>query len=94
MKIYWLHKALHDLDSEADYIAAKNPQAAQRIVMRIAQAIGKLQYNYELGRVGRITGTRELIVAKTRYIIPYRIRDNRIEILRIFHTSRKLPQHW
>ena len=36
--------------------------------------------------------TRELVVPKTRYIVPYRVRGDTIEILRVFHTSRRLPQ--
>ena len=47
-----------------------------------------------LGRPGRVPNTRELAVLKTRYIVPYRVRDDTIEILRVFHTSRRLPQKW
>ncbi len=71
MKIYWLRKALYDLDKEAAYIAAENPRAAREIAMRISQAAGQLQNYPELGRPGRFEGTRELIVVGTRYLIPY-----------------------
>jgi plasmid stabilization system protein ParE len=33
-------------------------------------------------------------VSKTRYIVPYRVRGDIVEILRVFHTSRRLPDHW
>ena len=96
MEIKWLHNALHDLDAEATYIAKGDPAAARPTVQRIHQAVSQLSENPALGRPGRIHGTRELVVRKTRYIIPYRVRPrlNRIEILRIFHTSRKLPRRW
>jgi len=41
-----------------------------------------------------VPGTRELIVTKTRYIVPYRVRGETVEILRVFHTSRRLPDRW
>jgi plasmid stabilization system protein ParE len=41
-----------------------------------------------------VVGTRELLVPKTRYLIPYRIRADQVEILRVFHTSRKPPKRW
>jgi toxin ParE1/3/4 len=96
MEIKWLRKALHNLDHEADYIARDDPAAARLVVQRIHQAVNQLSDNPALGHPGRIHGTRELVVHKTRYLIPYRVRPrlNRIEILRVFHTSRKLPQRW
>lgn len=96
MKIKWLTKALKNLNDEASYIAQDDPAAARLAVQRIHSAVNLLPDNPALGRPGRILGTRELIVPNTRYIIPYRVRPklNRIEILRIFHTSRRLPQSW
>ena len=44
-----------------------------------------------IGRPGRVLGTRELIVSKTRYIVPYRVHGEIVEVLRVFHTSRRLP---
>jgi toxin ParE1/3/4 len=47
-----------------------------------------------MGRPGRVPGTRELLVPKTRYLIPYRFRRGTIEILRVFHASRRPPKRW
>jgi plasmid stabilization system protein ParE len=41
-----------------------------------------------------LPNTRELVVLKTRYVVPYRVRGDTVEILRVFHTSRRLPQKW
>ena len=41
-----------------------------------------------------VVTVRELVVAKTRYIVPYRVRGETVEILRVFHTSRRLPDRW
>lgn len=90
----WLRKALRNLDEEATYVAQDNLQASQQVVARIAQAVELLRQQPGLGRPGRIAGTREFPVTNTRYLIPYRVRARRIEILRLFHTSRKLPSRW
>jgi toxin ParE1/3/4 len=94
MQVRWLKKALENLDSEAQYIAEDNPQAAGIVVTRIRDSVNQLADDQSLGRPGRVVGTRELVVQKTRYIIPYRVRNNCIEVLRVFHTSRKLPHRW
>jgi len=96
MQIKWLNKALKNLDDEAEHIAKDDPAAARRVVQRIVDAVLQLLDNPALGHPGRIHGTRELVVPDTRYIVPYRVRSRlgRIEILRVFHTSRRLPQRW
>jgi len=94
LQVVWLRKALLNLDEEAAYIARDNPQAAQQVVARIVHAVELLRHQSGLGRPGRVPGTRELPVANTRYLIPYRVRGKRIEILRVFHTSRKPPSQW
>ena len=92
----WLETALRNLDDEAEYIARENPVAARALVQRISQTVELLIENPALGRPGRIHGTRELVIPGTRYVIPYRVRSrlNRIEILRVFHASRRLPRRW
>lgn len=96
MEIKWLRNALLNLDQELNYIAQSDPAAARMIMQRIHQAISHLIDNPASGHPGRIPGTRELVVQKTRYIIPYRIRPrtNTLEILRVFHSSRKPPKNW
>ncbi len=96
MQIKWLLKALQNLDKEAEYIAKDDPLAAKAVVQRIQQTILLLEENPALGHPGRLPGTRELVIPKTRYIVPYRVRPRlqRIEILRVFHTSLKQPERW
>ena len=94
LEIAWLRKALVNLAEEATYIAQDNPRAAQEVVARINQAVGLLASQPGLGRPGRVHGTRELPVPMTRYLIPYRVRGQRVEILRVFHTSRKPRSQW
>ena len=94
MRVRWLRSALRNLDDEATYIAADDPAAARQVVARVLAAVAALQAQPALGRPGRVPGTRELVVARTRYVVPYRAREDTIEILRVFHTSRRPPARW
>ena len=92
MHILWSPEALEDLSSLREYIAQDDPVAARRIALRIIRAVEELlRANPELGRSGRVSGTRELVVGKTPYIVPYRVRDNSLQILRVYHSSQSRP---
>jgi len=94
MRVRWLRKALRNLDDEASHIAADSPAAAQVVVQRILDAVALLPEQPGMGRPGRVPGTRELVVLKTRYLVPYRVRGQIVEVLRVFHTSRRRPERW
>jgi addiction module RelE/StbE family toxin len=92
VQVSWLRTALANLDSEAAYLARDSPAAAARVVAAIQHAVGELANYPAIGRPGRVPGTRELVVAHTSYVIPYRVRRDRVEILRVFHAARKWPR--
>ncbi len=94
MRVRWLLTALRNLDEEASFIAADDSVAARLVVKRVLEAVAQLAEQPGLGRPGRVHGTRELVVSKTRYVVPYRVRGDTVEILRVFHTSRRLPKRW
>jgi plasmid stabilization system protein ParE len=94
MQVRWLRTALRNLEDEAAHIAADDRAAARLVVERVLQAVEQLAEQPSLGRPGRVPGTRELVVAGTRYLVPYRVRRDAVEILRVFHTSRRLPARW
>lgn len=94
MRVRWLRAALANLEAEGDYIAEDNPAAADRFVQRIFRATDLLAKNPAMGRPGRVAGTRELVIGDTPYIIPYRVRANAVEILRVFHAARKWPKRF
>jgi len=94
VRIKWLRTALRNLDDEATYIAQEDPAAARLVVARVLDAVAHLADQPGLGRPGRVPGTRELGVLKTRYLVPYRVQGNTVEVLRVFHTSRRLPGKW
>jgi toxin ParE1/3/4 len=92
MNIIWSPEAIQDLISLRAYIAEENPAGARRIVLRIIHDVEHLlPDNPQLGRPGRVAGTRELVVPQTPYIVPYRVQRATIQILRAFHSARRWP---
>jgi toxin ParE1/3/4 len=92
MKVKWVRLALNDLDEAGEFIAQDNPEAASRVLKRIWDAVQMLADHPHAGRAGRVPGTRELVIAGTPFIIPYRVAENTIQILRVLHGKRKWPQ--
>ena len=94
MRIRWTRPALADLEAIGDFIARDNPAAASRTVARVVASVGKLRDHRNLGRPGRLTGTRELVVAGTPYLAPYRVHSDEIEVLAVFHGARRWPDRF
>jgi toxin ParE1/3/4 len=93
--IVWSQEAVEDLAAIRAYIAEDDPEAARRIALRIIHSIEDLlSGNPEMGRPGRVPGTRELVVPRTPYVVPYRVRNNRIQVLRVYHGARKWPERF
>ena len=91
MQVKWLRRALRNLDQEAARIAQNNRRAAAELIAQANQVTQLLALHPGLGRPGRVPGTREVMLPNFPYIIPYRVKDQCVEILRVFHTSRKWP---
>ena len=91
MIIRWLEDAIHDLQALRHYIAQDNPSAATKIAKRILSSVKLLAEQPGIGRSGRVPDTRELVVSQTPYIIPYRVKNNDIEVLRVLHSAMQWP---
>ena len=95
MIILWSPEAINDLAALRATIAEDNPAAAQRVTLHIIRNIEHLLAGQpHMGRPGRVPGTRELVVPRTPYIVPYRIRNNRLQVLRVYHGARKWPERF
>jgi addiction module RelE/StbE family toxin len=92
VRVRWLRRALEGLEEEAAYIARDDPDAAVRVVTRIASSVDRLATHPASGRPGRVPGIRELIVPGTPYLVAYRVRGETVEILRLLHGARKWPE--
>lgn len=89
-KVKFSQAAVNDLDSIQKYIYENNKEAAQKVISHIIEKIETvILSNPAAGRPGRVLSTRELVITKYPYIIPYQVRENVIFILRVLHTSRK-----
>ena len=94
MRVKWLERALFDLDDIEAFVSLDDPAAANGVVLKIVKSVSLMQEQPGMGRAGRISGTRELVIADTPYIVPYRVKDNAVQILRVYHTSRKWPDRF
>jgi toxin ParE1/3/4 len=80
-----------DLDHLVRRIAESDVAAAFRTEDRIVAAVARLNAHPSSGRAGRWSDTRELVVARTAYVVIYRLRNDLVEILRVMHGARDWP---
>jgi len=92
MTLIWSPEIIHDLIALRAHIAEQDPAAAKRVALHILYCVEYLlSENPKLGAPGRVPDTRELVIPKTPYIVPYRERRAKIEIARVYHASRRWP---
>ena len=72
-----------------EYIEKNSEQNAALVAARILSAVKLLESHPEVGRPGRLPGTRELVVPDTPYVMPYRVRRGRLELIAVFHGRQK-----
>lgn len=94
MQVKWLRKAIQNLDAEAEYIAQENPKIATDMFEYVKAKVDALGDFPATGRPGRVPGTRELVIDRYPYLVPYRVVGNELQVLRVFHTRRKPPKSW
>jgi len=90
-RLEWAAPALIDLRAAGDYIAQEKPPAAGRVASRVREAVELLQELPNLGRPGRLAGTKELVVSGTPFIVVYRVRQGDVQILRLLHHAWRWP---
>jgi toxin ParE1/3/4 len=79
------------LEDIRERIAADNPTVAIRMIERIRVAVTRLAGSPDLGRPGRVAGTRELVILRTPYIVPYRVTGDVGQIITILHGAQRWP---
>jgi plasmid stabilization system protein ParE len=94
MKIRLMRAAIRDLRETRTYIAQDDPKAAAQVAMRLERAITLIAERPDIGRPATDQPVREWSVPGLPFVIPYRISDDTIEIVRVFHTSRRRPPIW
>lgn len=91
MKIVWSRRTIQHLVSLRKFIAKDSDQNAALVAKRILESVDLLQSHPEMGRPGRVLGTRELVIPDAPYIVPYRVRRDRLELIAVFHGHQKWP---
>jgi plasmid stabilization system protein ParE len=91
MKVVWTRRAIRHFVHLRGFIEKDSEHNAALVAGRILKAVDLLQLHPEIGRPGRVTGTRELVVPDTPFIIPYRVRRERLELIAVLHGRQKWP---
>lgn len=89
MRVVWGDGARHDFDRAIAYLGKESPAGAIRVGERILQAIGLLEQFPEMAPPSRHRGLRQLVVARTPYLVVYRIEAGRVEIRAIVHARQR-----
>lgn len=76
---------------QLDYIAQGNPLAAITQDEQIEHQVDMLMQHPQMGRPGRRKGTRELVISRTPFVVVYRVKGTRIEVIRLLHSSQQWP---
>jgi len=74
------------------FIARDDPAAADHVAAAIRGSVDSLGRLPQRGRPGRVPDTRELVVPRTPYIVPYSVHGDTIEILAVLHSARRWPK--
>lgn len=94
MRLDWTPIATQHLRATYEYIAADNPAAAEALVERIFAAVEMLAQYPQMGRSGRVEGTRELVISGTPFVVVYSAAQNRVQVLAVFHSARRWPEEF
>ena len=92
MRLVFTRAAAGDLDAIVNYIALDDPAVAERVFRAIAAATERLIEFPDMGHVGRVPDTREVMVAGLPYLIVYQVMADAVTILAVFHGARDLAR--
>lgn len=90
IQLYWTFEAIGDRESIYDYIETDNPVAALALDELFEEKSGRLVDHPDMGRPGRVAGTRELVVHR-HYVLVYDMTGEKIRVLRVLHAARQWP---
>lgn len=91
MRLRWTNPAAQDLYNIVRHIQKDNPSAAAKVAQTLYDGCSGLGNFPRRGRKGRIEGTRELVFAGLPYIVVYRVQDQNLDVLRIYHGAQDWP---
>ena len=89
MRIRWTPAAAADLEHISNYLKDRHPRYRQPTMRKLYEAIRSLKQSPHRGRVGREEGTRELLFPPLPYVAVYRVTEQSIEVLRVYHAAQE-----
>ena len=91
MRVVWTRPAYHQLSEILGYLSERNTSAATKVVTEIDARMAQLPVHPQIGRPGRVAGTREIVLSGFPHVLAYRISTN-VEILAVMHGARQWPE--
>jgi plasmid stabilization system protein ParE len=88
MRLRWTPEAADDLGDISDYLIANWPSRAQSTVKRIYNEVLALRQFPRMGRELDRSGVRALVISMVPYLCVYRLEQDAVVLLHIFHTSQ------
>jgi toxin ParE1/3/4 len=83
--------ALVDFDNIYDYIARDNPRAAAKVLRSLDESVQLLADQPKLGKVFPHRRLRLRLLTHGDYLVFYRERPGVIEVVRVIHGRRNIP---
>ncbi len=91
MRIRWTPGAAADLQHTSNYLKERHPHYQQPTIRKLYEAVPSLKRWPHRGRAGREEGTREILFPPLPYVAVYRVKEQSIEVLRIYHGAQDRP---
>jgi toxin ParE1/3/4 len=91
MEPRWSPEAADDLEQIVRHIQHNSPEVARKVGALIVDAVAGLSMFPKRGRLGRIEGTRDLVISALPWIAVYRVREEAVEVVRIYHGAQNWP---
>lgn len=89
----WTDSARRDYRNIVEWLSERSPAAATRIADTIDDRLAILATMPRMGRMGRLDGTRELVISATPYIVVYQLEGegDQVIVLRVLHAAQRWP---
>jgi toxin ParE1/3/4 len=91
LRLAWSRLALADRDEIFSFTELRNARLAVDNDERILACAHRLRTFAGIGRIGRVLGTRELVVEGTQFILVYQVDGEVLTVLRLLHSAQRWP---
>ncbi|WP_306840068.1 type II toxin-antitoxin system RelE/ParE family toxin [Neorhizobium huautlense] len=92
MTVRFTDRSSIQIDKALTYVSERSPSGAERIAIRISEAIELLANQPRAGQRTSRQSTRRLVMSPYPYVIFYRLDGEDVVVTRFRHTSRRPEQ--